>query len=377
MGICMGSSDEKTRAIDAQLRQEGRADGDVIKLLFLGAGGSGKSTLFKQLRLIHSKGLDDKERATFVPNIHGNLLEGFNVLIPGRFEVQSMYDGTDPAGDEKDFSQQEVANLSFRTEEAETAADKILDAAQQMSKVTPQLAEQMKIVWKDPGMAYLWQRHRSKLQVQDSLAFYMDRIDEIVKPDFLPSSQDVLHVRNRTTGIVEENFRIKNRPFLIVDVGGQRSERKKWIKCFQDVTGIIFVASLAGYDRTLYEDEDTLRMTESLKVFKDITNKNMTTFHDTAIILFLNKSDLFEEKIMHGQHIKNCFPDYEGPLLDLEESYKHIMKKFVQQNSVPERRIFVHKTCATDTKQMEHIFDAVNLTIINRALVKAGLLIQG
>ena len=42
--------------------------------------------------------------------------------------------------------------------------------------------------------------------------------------------------------------------FRVVDVGGQRSERKKWIHCFEDVTAILFFVALSEYDMTLRED---------------------------------------------------------------------------------------------------------------------------
>ena len=43
--------------------------------------------------------------------------------------------------------------------------------------------------------------------------------------------------------------------FRIVDVGGQRSERKKWIHCFEDVTAILFFIALSAYDLDLREEQ--------------------------------------------------------------------------------------------------------------------------
>ena len=55
---------------------------------------------------------------------------------------------------------------------------------------------------------------------------------------------------------------------LQIDVGGQRSERKKWIHCFSDLKLLIFLTAVSEYDQVLAEDQNTNRMTESLGLFK-------------------------------------------------------------------------------------------------------------
>lgn len=58
------------------------------------------------------------------------------------------------------------------------------------------------------------------------------------------------------------NKKINSLSFIYVyrlfDVGGQRSERKKWIHCFEDVTAIIFCVAMSEYDQVLHEDETTV-----------------------------------------------------------------------------------------------------------------------
>ncbi len=85
------------------------------------------------------------------------------------------------------------------------------------------------------------------------------------------------------------------------------SERKKWAHCFEDVTAIIFVVAMDGYDMKLYEDENVNRIQEARKLFDDIVNSKW--FQSTNIVLFLNKSDLFAEKIKTVD-LKVCFSDY-------------------------------------------------------------------
>lgn len=72
---------------------------------------------------------------------------------------------------------------------------------------------------------------------------------------------------------------------------------------------MLFCVAMSEYDLKLYEDETVNRMDESLKLFDEICNSKW--FSDTSIILFLNKSDIFLEKIKTVD-LNVCFKNYKG-----------------------------------------------------------------
>ena len=94
------------------------------------------------------------------------------------------------------------------------------------------------------------------------------------------------------------------------DVGGQRNERRKWIHAFDNCNAVVFVAALSEYDQVLYEDDGTNRMEESLSLFEQICNSKW--FAETSVILFLNKQDLFLEKLA-TQPLSKYMADYPSP----------------------------------------------------------------
>jgi len=199
---------------------------------------------------------------------------------------------------------------------------------------------------------------------------FFSKIRTVVQPDYVPSIDDVMHVRVRTTGIVEQSFVIEGNEFRMFDVGGQRNERKKWIHCFEHVTAVLFVAAISAFDLTLFEDDKVNRMSEALKVFEEILLSPW--FKQTSIILFLNKRDLFALKIKKVK-LKTYFPDYAGDN-SYEDAVNYIVSIFHQKNSQSERTIYTHVTCATDSSNVQAVFNAVKDIIIKRSLQEGGLL---
>lgn len=87
---------------------------------------------------------------------------------------------------------------------------------------------------------------------------FFNSIDRLFAPGWLPDNQDMLHSRLRTTGITETLFELGQLNFRMMDVGGQRSERKKWIHCFEGVQCLLFMVALSGYDQSLLEDQNAV-----------------------------------------------------------------------------------------------------------------------
>ena len=76
------------------------------------------------------------------------------------------------------------------------------------------------MLWEDPGIKETFKR-RSEIQVIDSIGYYLDNLDRICRPEYLPSNQDILHARKTTQSIVESQIQIDNVEFHFTDVGGQ------------------------------------------------------------------------------------------------------------------------------------------------------------
>jgi len=243
-----------------------------------------------------------------------------------------------------------------------------LDSLQGDGTLTAEYGQAVAELWADKGIQATYAQ-RSSFQLTDSAKYFFDKVKEVATTDYIPNQQDVLRCRVRTTGIVENEFEIDGNKFKMFDVGGQRNERKKWIHCFENVTAVLFVAAISEYDQMLYEDENTNRMTEALSLFEEICNSRW--FQNTSMILFLNKRDIFADKVVKIP-LSVTFSEYEGENT-YEAASQYIKEQFESKNHNDEKVIYTHITCATDTDNVRVVFNAVKDIIIRQSLGEAGL----
>ncbi|RWS14219.1 guanine nucleotide-binding protein G(i) subunit alpha-like isoform X1 [Dinothrombium tinctorium] len=269
---------ERSRKIDRDLRADLERQSQEVKLLLLGAGESGKSTIVKQMRIIHEQGYTKSECIQYRPVVHSNTIQSLMAIIKAMGQLK--IDFADPA----------------RIEDARKFFTIIGSLPE--TQINADMAVVMKRLWMDDG-------------VQN----YLNSLDRISQSNYVPTQQDVLRTRVKTTGIN--------------------------------------------------------RMVESMKLFDSICNNKW--FLDTAIILFLNKKDLFEEKIKRSP-LTICFSEYRGSNT-YEEAAAYIKVKFQNLNKRRDtKEIYTHFTCATDTNNIQFVFDAVTDVIIKHNLKDCGLL---
>lgn len=363
MGICgsrLNAEDVKNKQIEKAQTNELKHQDEVIKLLLLGAGESGKSTIFRQMKILYGKQFSEEELRNMIPVVHANILSNFLAVL------------------------QNVAPKGIDIGPKDLA-DKFLATIDEESVINEQVAQNLLKLWDDTGIQQVWSQ-RSSFQVLDSLEFYMkpENLERICKPNYIPSQDDILHARVRTSGIVEDKYVIDGVHFTMFDVGGQRNERKKWIHAFDGVTAVIFVAAINEYDQVLYEDNKTSRIAEAVKLFDEISNSQW--FAKTSIILFLNKNDLFVSKLWRIPYrlagVRN--EDFEGPYAEdpatdreavIEAAQKHTLDKFLGvRRDGDAKQIYHHVTCATDTQNVQVVFNACKDIILRSNLVESGFM---
>ncbi|CAG8536015.1 14357_t:CDS:2 [Acaulospora colombiana] len=238
MGLCLSAEEKESRLrsyqIDKEIEEDSRRFKKECKILLLGSGESGKSTIVKQMKIIHQNGYTREELAQYRLTVYKNLIESAHSLVNAAKKFQ----------------------LEFRMPENKVFADKILDYNTE-SDPAFQLSEEI-----------------------------VDAIDSIWHDPIIPE------ILNNQTHF----YMMDSAPY--------------------------------EYDQKLLEESNQNRMEESLVLFESVINSRW--FLRTSIILFLNKIDLFRQKLPRVP-LENFFPEYSGGP-DINKATKYILWRFTQTN---------------------------------------------
>ncbi|XP_071765946.1 guanine nucleotide-binding protein subunit alpha-13b [Centroberyx gerrardi] len=340
----------KSKEIDKCLNRDKTYVKRLVKILLLGAGESGKSTFLKQMRIIHGQDFDQRAKEEFRATIFSNVIKGIRVLVDAREKLHI------PWGNQSNQRHGDTM-MAFDTRSAMSHGHGMVE-----TKVFLHYLPSIRALWADQGIQNAYDRRR-EFQLGESVKYFLDNLEKLGQSDYLPSQQDILLARKPTKGIHEYDFEIKNVPFKMVDVGGQRSERRRWFECFDSVTSILFLVSSSEYDQVLMEDRQTNRLSESLNIFETIVNNRV--FSNVSIILFLNKTDLLEEKVKQVS-VRDYFPEFSGDPASLPDVQRFLVECFRNKRREQQQKpLYHHFTTAINTENIRLVFRDVKDTILH------------
>ncbi|KAJ3265871.1 Guanine nucleotide-binding protein G(t) subunit alpha-3 [Chytriomyces hyalinus] len=394
------------KEIEKQISKDRKELQKQVKLLLLGAGETGKSTILKQFRLIYGSGFAQEKSQFRCPIVFGisasakTLVKAMSQLhIPYGFDPSSIITAHLPELDpiqsisssdtaDTQVSDHMVHQKCYRDEIAKHVADlyvtlgpflpssnaKLPSAVETIksfdttlgfrhyASLTDEAADAVKLLWADTGVQYCWTR-RSEFHITDTAAYFMNDVARFCDEEFEVTDQDILNTRIITMNVTETRFQVESLIFRVFDVGGQRGERRKWAQYFEDVSALIYVAALGQFDQMCVEDDSMNRATtvmESINLFASISSNPI--FKQTPIILFMNKTDVFEEKLA-SRNVSEFFPDFAGKNT-VKEAGNFFLAKFLMVNKYPEKPMYMYLTCATNTAKIRSVLETVRKIII-------------
>eukprot|EP01084_Bolivina_argentea_P023506 43851_1 len=357
------------------------------KLLLIGTPSSGKSTLFKSLKIVNEGSLNESDLTNAIPVIRQNCVAGMLNLLKNSQFLYEKYEHKECLVEITDEIKSAIQiTVNFGSEQFKQSLDNI---------ALKQLGESIQLLWTLPPIRSTFDLRGTKYLIPDNMDYFFDKISDIMENSFGPTQDDVMRTRVRTTGIMHYDYNVEQNPFALYDIAGQRNERNKWIHLFSDAIAVLFVTALSHYHTVSYDDITQNAMHEAVEFFTEICNSKW--FRRAEFILLLNKNDLFRQKLMDQIPLSVCFNDNVGwkgeqwqdhdykPIVGDEvadkerfetcyqDAIKFITDVFVRCNQFSHRVVFCHVTCATDQDLMKKLWWDIQNIVIRQNLRAGGL----
>ncbi|KAF7487530.1 hypothetical protein GHT09_000047 [Marmota monax] len=208
MGAGASAEEKHSKELEKKLKEDAEKDARTVKLLLLGRGvglgGEGqlqemegihaalKRSFPFRCRIIHQDGYSLEECLEFIAIIYGNTLQSILAIVRAMTTLNIQYG--DPA------RQDDARKLMHMADTIEEGT-----MPKEMSDIIQRL-------WKDSGIQACYER-ASEYQLNDSAGYYLSDLERLVAPGYVPTEQDVLRSRVKTTGIIETQFSFKDLNF--------------------------------------------------------------------------------------------------------------------------------------------------------------------
>lgn len=328
-------------------------DGDILiksgqfnefdtKILLIGPGESGKTTIWRQLKVNYCGGFDKTEKATLKPCIQINILSDMANLI------SYMHEHGNSVSEDLLNSADVITSLNVTDSE----------------ELCPDVAAEIKKLWNDPMMKLNYS-NATNIGIGDNADFFIESVERIASPSYVPSDEDLLKSRIKTTGKSDLDVMFNDIRVKMVDIGGQLSERKNWDKFYKGVEYLIFVIPLSDFNQQMYEESSMLRTNDTRELFEKTANE---IFGSTPIFLVFNKLDMFERKLREFPDMfRKAYPGFEGDTNNTSECVEFVRKEFLSKlnpDREPAAAVQTITISAMETSDIQKLFQTVAKKVV-------------
>ncbi|KAL9156382.1 hypothetical protein ABFS82_09G072700 [Erythranthe guttata] len=343
----------------------------VRKLLLLGLDGSGKSTIYKQAKLIYANKFSSEEMQKIKHVIQSNMYRYLGTLLEWREHIE-----------EESFDRSVRGEMEFNNQKISDFSDWLLNlmANGEIDIYFPAAAREYSPlvhgIWKDPSIQETYKRVKQLQLIPDVAEYFLNRVIEISRNEYEPLEEDILLAEGTTPSngiactefsfeyhsavsqIYDENPKIQQTKYQLIQLSSKGQNRTfKWLEMFENTSAVIFCISLIDYDQ-----HD--KMIESRDFFKAIATHSC--FVGSPFLLLLTKYDLFEDKIEKVPlTVCDWFRDFKplktrnhsskSPLA--QQAFYYIGMKFKKMyTSLTGKKLYVNQIQARDRKSVDEAF---------------------
>ena len=184
------SMEEKANSdIQQRIAQQKKMDQTTMSMLLLGAGGSGKSTVLKQMEKIHSTKYDQEEKTlhSTINEVHKNITLDIYDLCKQYYLLKQKDTGN--------------LNIKFESSDIENLAIKIATEHDPIhnQKLTKEFANDIQSLWNTKTMKKVYQI-RKKSHIMDNTPYFLDNVQKFANPNYCVTFEDYVRIRDQTTG---------------------------------------------------------------------------------------------------------------------------------------------------------------------------------
>eukprot|EP01083_Nonionella_stella_P248530 860337_1 len=181
MGACCQPNDPNSKYIDRKMKENEMYEKSMNKLLFLGPGGSGKSTIFKQLQWLHGAGFNDGDIEELKQHITGQIITQMQAAITHYLCDPITHDT-------------QLQNAINKVNEYDKTHD-----------LTVEIADAISYIWQhDERLNGIFHKHPKKKILDETTEYLWNSVERVATENYIPSKKDIINIRNRTTGIIEK-----------------------------------------------------------------------------------------------------------------------------------------------------------------------------